>query len=216
MWRTSTKTLYCWRPKPYLCHPFHHLSWYCDRWKVYFLHRHHHLINITIITIVRWMDGWKWPSVLLKWPLTVCCSIFPAHDHYSDKSYVAFWILFSCIFYYAWDKYWWLRWKILRMKVKNIDDEGKKYWWWWWQILMMIVTNIDDDGEKYWHASVCQTVCAATKQARPQFGVMRPNELWHQGTNLCRPFLEAVYWKNLIKDSFWAKMSRVISVRYPL
>ena len=42
---------------------------------------------------------------------------------------------------------------------------------------MKIVTIIDDDGEKYWHASVCQTVCAATKQARPQFGVMRPNEL---------------------------------------
>ena len=111
---------------------------------------------------------------------------------------------------------WWPRWKILRMKVKNIDDEGEKYWWWWWQILMMIVTNINDDGEKYWHASVCQTVCAPTKQARPQFGVMRPNELWHQGTNLCRPFLEAAYWKNLIKDFFWAKMSRVISVRYPL
>ena len=183
---------------------------------MYFLHRHHNLINIATITIVRWMDGWKWPSVLLKWPLTVCCSIFPAHDHYFDISYGAFWILFSCIFYYAWDKYWWPRWKILRMKVKNIDDEGKKYWWWWWQILMKIVTNIDDDGEKYWHASVCQTVCAPTKQARPQFGVMRPNELWHQGTNLCRPFLEAAYWKNLIKDSFWAKMRRVISVRYPL
>ena len=138
---------------------------------------------------------------------TVTISIYPM---------VYFGYFLVVFFYDAWDKYWWPRWKILRMKVKNIDDEGKKYWWWWWQILMMIVTNIDDDGEKYWHASVCQTVCAATKQARPQFGVMRPNELWHQGTNLCRPFLEAAYWKNLIKDSFWAKMSRVISVRYPL
>ena len=150
MWRTSTKTLYCWRPKPYLCHPFHHLSWYCDRWKVYFLHHHHHLINIAIITIVRWMDGWKWPSVLLKWPLTVCCSIFPAHDHYFDISYGAFWILLVVFFYDAWDRYWWPRWEILRMRVKNIDDEGEKYWWRSWKILRMKMKNIDDEGDKYW------------------------------------------------------------------
>ena len=215
MWRTSTKTLYCWRPKPYLCHQLIILlilwslkSVFSSSPSSFDQYRHHYNCEV---------NGWM--EVTLCAPKVAShCVLLNLSSTRSLFRYpmVHFGYFLVVFFYDAWDKYWWPRWKILRMKVKNIDDEGKKYWWWWWQILMMIVTNIDDDGEKYWHASVCQTVCAATKQARPQFGVMRPNELWHQGTNLCRPFLEAAYWKNLIKDSFWAKMRRVISARYPL